>query len=84
MHFVVFSAIGVPGNLMTILVLVYLKNLRSKLVNIFIINQSAIDALVCLVKLLGQVICGKLLNSFSLKENLKKMNVTDECTCDCH
>ena len=53
--FVVLSAIGVPGNLMTIVVLVYFKHLRSKLVNIFIINQSAIDALVCLVKLLGQV-----------------------------
>ena len=53
--FVVFSAIGVPDNLMTIVVLVYFKHLRSKLVNIFIINQSAIDALVCLVKLLGQV-----------------------------
>ena len=72
MYFVVFSAIGVPGNLMTILVLVYFKNLRSKLVNIFIINQSTIDALVCLVKLLGQVICEKLLNSFSLNDDFLK------------
>ena len=45
----IIAACGIPGNLFTIFVLLSSSRIRSKPVNIFIIHQSTVDALVCIV-----------------------------------
>ena len=46
------AAFGLPGNLFTIFVLLSSSKIRSKPVNIFIIHQSIIDTMVCIVTIL--------------------------------
>ena len=59
--------LGIPGNILTLVVLFSNINLRNKPVNMFIIHQSFIDLIVCIISILekivldfnlnGQVIC---------------------------
>ena len=41
--YIIVGCIGIPGNMLTIIVIVSSKNLRTKPVNCFIINQACID-----------------------------------------
>ena len=50
----ILSAIGLPGNLLTVVVILYSSRMRKKPFNMFIIHQSCIDFLSCLVTLLLQ------------------------------
>ena len=50
----ILSAIGLPGNLLTVIVILYSSRMRKKPFNMFIIHQSCIDFLSCLVTLLLQ------------------------------
>ena len=63
----VISALGIPGNILTIFVLCSNPSLRNKPINIFIIHQSVIDICACVFTILeefliqyrfnGQVLC---------------------------
>ena len=47
---------GIPGNILAICVLMSAKSLREKNVNIFIIHQSFVDLMVCIIEMLSRVI----------------------------
>ena len=50
------SALGIPGNVLTMLVLLSSKSLRSKPINIFLIHQTSIDLLSCVVTIFEEII----------------------------
>ena len=52
--FIVVSIIGLPGNLLSLIVIISSQKMRRKPFNMFIIHQSAIDFLSCLTTLLLQ------------------------------
>ena len=54
----VLSAVSLPGNMVTIVVLCSSHELRSKPVNIFLIHQSVIDIISCCISMFEEVITG--------------------------
>ena len=53
--YIIVAALGIPGNLFTILVLLSSPSIRQKPVNIFIVHQSIIDTLVCIVTICNTI-----------------------------
>ena len=50
----VFSTLGIPGNIMTVLVMLSSVKLRQKPINIILVHQAIIDCIVCTVTLLEE------------------------------
>ena len=52
----VISGLGIPGNLLTILVIMNSKNMRSKPINLIIAHQSLIDFFVCFFTIIEETV----------------------------
>ena len=49
------GALGIPGNILVIMVIATSEQMRKKLINLFILHQSVIDLLSAIVWILKQV-----------------------------
>jgi len=53
--YIVVAAFGIPGNVLTIIVLLSARHLRMKPVNLFMVHQSFIDLIVCCMVILQEI-----------------------------
>ena len=53
--FLVTSAAGIPGNLITIIIIVNSKKLRCKPINMILAHQSFVDIMVCIVTIVEEI-----------------------------
>ena len=49
------SAFGIPGNVLTVIVLLSNKQLRSKPVNLFMVHQSSIDTIMLMLQVISRI-----------------------------
>ena len=60
--FLVSSAVGIPGNLLTVFIIVNSKSLRCKPINMILAHQAFVDIMVCVVTIVEEVAANYVVN----------------------